>query len=208
MARDNSGPKNEPQYLGVGVPADAADLTELGVYAALVGNRKALTKSAREALAGADRWPGLEVYETDTRDVWLYTGVTDGWQLWFRGWTDYVPALTNMTATLVIGRYCVIRGLVTLRVRASISAMASNPTVSLPINASDALVQHLSGSCALIPASGSDVVGIVRKSSATAVILFYSFISGAVLYANNVSSGSPIVWAGGVFDFTVHYQAG
>lgn len=66
MARDSSGPKNEPRYDALGQPADAADLTELGAYAALVGNRKALTSSARSSLSGSDVWDGLEVFETDT----------------------------------------------------------------------------------------------------------------------------------------------
>lgn len=78
MARDTSGPKNEPRYAATGIPADAADLTELGAYAALVGNRKVLTNTQRVALAGADRWVGLEVYETDTDVSYRYTA--GGWK--------------------------------------------------------------------------------------------------------------------------------
>lgn len=89
MARDTSGPKNEPQYSTNGVPADAADLTELGAYAALVGNRKALTNSQRTGLGGADRWVGLEVYETDTGDVYTYTA--SGWVRTQRKDTGWLP---------------------------------------------------------------------------------------------------------------------
>lgn len=78
MARDSSGPKNEPQYAALGASADAADLTELGAYAALVGNRKVLTSAQRVALAGLDRWVGLEVLETDTEVRYRYTA--SGWK--------------------------------------------------------------------------------------------------------------------------------
>lgn len=78
MARDSSGSKNEPQYSANGQPADAADLTEIAKYAADNGNRKALTSAQRAALSGADRWVGLEVYETDTGLVYEYT--TAGWR--------------------------------------------------------------------------------------------------------------------------------
>jgi hypothetical protein len=78
MARDSSGPKNEPQYSPLGVPADAADLSEVATYAALVGNLKALTAAQRGALAGSDRWVGLLVSETDTGDLWKYTA--GGWK--------------------------------------------------------------------------------------------------------------------------------
>jgi len=79
MARDSSGPKGQPRYDALGVPADAADLTELGDYAALVGNRKALTSAQRQALSGSDRWVGLEVAETDTNLTYIYTA--EGWRL-------------------------------------------------------------------------------------------------------------------------------
>lgn len=70
--RDSSGAKNQPQYAGTGVPADAADLSELGNYAAYVGNRKvgptsnATTPSlGRTTATGADVWDGLEWFDTD-----------------------------------------------------------------------------------------------------------------------------------------------
>ncbi|SBN64464.1 hypothetical protein GA0004736_3424 [Curtobacterium sp. 9128] len=79
MARDSSGPKNEPQYAGTGVPQDAADLTEVARYAAMVGNRKVGASSDRQALTGADVWPGLEFYETDTGLAFVYQSSTAGW---------------------------------------------------------------------------------------------------------------------------------
>lgn len=104
MARDTSGPKNEPRYDTLGAPADAADLTELGAYAALVGNRKALTSAQRTALAGADRWNGLEVYETDTEISYRYTA--SGWKRIpdLRAFAVVVPGtLLTTTATDVPG---------------------------------------------------------------------------------------------------------
>jgi hypothetical protein len=72
MARDTSGPKNEPNYSGIGAPSDAADMTEIATYAARVGNRRADTSANRTAATGADLWEGLEWHETDTGLTYLY----------------------------------------------------------------------------------------------------------------------------------------
>lgn len=77
MARDSSGTKNEPQYAPGGAPADAADLTEIAAYAALVGNLKVLTSTDRGLLSGKDRWVGLHVQESDTGLLWRYG--SGGW---------------------------------------------------------------------------------------------------------------------------------
>lgn len=79
MARDSSGPKNEPRYDPNGVPADAADLTEVAAYAALVGNHKILTSAQRQALSGSDRWIGLLVSESDTANLMTYQYTSGGW---------------------------------------------------------------------------------------------------------------------------------
>lgn len=96
MARDSSGSKNEPQYAGAGAPSTAADLTELGVYAALVGNRKALTNAGRLALTGANRWNGLEVYETDTGRSYVWSGAA-----WIRS-AGADMGVINGTTTITI----------------------------------------------------------------------------------------------------------
>lgn len=72
MARDSSGPKNEPNYSGLGAPADAADLTEVATYAARMGNRRTDTSTNRAAATGADLWEGLEWQETDTGNTLMY----------------------------------------------------------------------------------------------------------------------------------------
>ena len=77
MARDSSGTKNQPQYLGTGGLATAADQNEIANYAADVGNRKVKTAAERAALSGADVWDGLEVFESDTGREYLR--VSGGW---------------------------------------------------------------------------------------------------------------------------------
>ncbi|MFJ3029814.1 hypothetical protein ACIPEQ_13305 [Curtobacterium sp. NPDC087080] len=72
MAQDSWGPKHQPQYSNVGVPADAADLSQIANFAALVGNRKVDTSTARAALGADEKWPGLQWYDTDTLANWLY----------------------------------------------------------------------------------------------------------------------------------------
>lgn len=117
MARDSSGTKNQPQYSSSGVPAQAADLSEVSNYAAGVGNRKTGTSTTRTGLTGADVWDGLEFYETDTGATWLYKG---GWarrQLMRLGrsrlaspltvksastWTDVVSATVTATGGLTL----------------------------------------------------------------------------------------------------------
>lgn len=77
MARDSSGSQNQPQYSSTGVPADAADLSELGNYAALVGNRKTGTTSQRNTATGADVWEGLLWGDTTDKKEYKYT--SGGW---------------------------------------------------------------------------------------------------------------------------------
>lgn len=74
MARDTSGAKNQPQYSPNGAPSDAADLSEVANYAALVGNTKTMTEAERVNLSGADLWDGLEVRTTDTLLRWMRAG--------------------------------------------------------------------------------------------------------------------------------------
>lgn len=71
------GSKNQPQFLGTGAPATAADLNEIANYAALVGNVKVLDTTGRTALSGNQRWPGLIVFDTTTSTLYIWDGA--GW---------------------------------------------------------------------------------------------------------------------------------
>lgn len=103
MARNSSGSKNQPHYATSGAPDDAADLTEVSDYAAANGNRKVGLNADRLALSGADRWEGLEFYETDTRITWYYTA--DGWKprpiVLFRGPINAQQTGVSGTLTLI-----------------------------------------------------------------------------------------------------------
>lgn len=77
MARDSSGPKDEPQYSNSGTPSDGSDLSEIATYAALVGNRKSLPATTRTGLTGSDVWEGLEVH--DQTDKGRYEYINAGW---------------------------------------------------------------------------------------------------------------------------------
>ncbi|MBP1241751.1 hypothetical protein ABID92_000421 [Frigoribacterium sp. PvP120] len=74
MASNSMGPKNEPEYAGGGAPADAADLTEIAKYAALVGNHREGTALERQNLATVEKWKGLLWSDTDTGLLLFYTG--------------------------------------------------------------------------------------------------------------------------------------
>lgn len=140
MARDSTGLRGQPIYDPNGAPSDAADLTEVAQYASDVGNRKAMTKTLRQALSGSGRWVGLTVYETDTGDEWTYTAT--GWYLSSRrdtGWQLLGLALNsgwsvNSADELeyrVVNRTLYLNG----RLRATVGASQSPFATVLPVGA-------------------------------------------------------------------------
>lgn len=80
MAHDSLIARLVPQFSGTGAPADAADLSEVALYAGTYGNFAAETDAARQARSGAALWTGLFVYATDTGLLWQYTAAP-GWQV-------------------------------------------------------------------------------------------------------------------------------
>lgn len=78
---DSYGSHNEPQYDENAPIHDAVEKTELGAYAALVGNHKVGTDAARLALSGNDLWDGLHYTSTDLSPAadWRYD-VPGGWK--------------------------------------------------------------------------------------------------------------------------------
>lgn len=98
MARNSSGPKNEPQYSATGAPSDAADLSEVATYAATVGNRKVGTTSARTALSGADVWEGLDFWDTTLNVLFRYR--SGAWTQVYAGTNLVIPtAVSGGTVT-------------------------------------------------------------------------------------------------------------
>jgi hypothetical protein len=89
MARDSSGPKNEPQYAGTGAPSDAADLSEVATYAANVGNRKVGTTTTRTGLSGADVWEGLDFWDTTLNALFRYR--SGAWTQVYSGTNLIIP---------------------------------------------------------------------------------------------------------------------
>jgi hypothetical protein len=148
MARDSSGTKNQPQYATTGAPADAADMSEIANYAAAIGNRVTGTSAQRTGNLlpfGAGTlaytpWEGLEWDETDTGMVYRYT--SGAWLMKSNLWTTYTPTVVGIVVgtggttvaqwrregDLVRVRYCFTLG-------SSGASVASNPTVTLPVNA-------------------------------------------------------------------------
>lgn len=106
MARDNSGTKNEPQYTTTGAPADAADLTEIALYASTVGNRKvgptthATPSLGRTTSTGSDVWEGL--LWGDTTDGWEYRYTSGAWVQWGKA-KDGVKLIRTGTAGVFTG---------------------------------------------------------------------------------------------------------
>ena len=158
---------------------------------------------------GVWRWSGTTAQMTaftvapngfswfNTTDSSEYVRKSGAWYLWSRPWTTYTPTVTGFTLSggvFSTARYRVQQGIVTVKIRAAVSSMTGNPGVSLPINASDSLVETLPGSVTLIPGAGSEAVGFTRKSSNNSVIFYAGFPVGSILYLNNISSTYPIPW--------------
>jgi len=99
MARDSSGTKNQPQYAGTGAPADAADMSEIANYAALVGNRKIGPSSARTTATGADVWEGLEWWDTTLNTVFVMQSGT--WRASGTGLVPVIPASVAGTGVVL-----------------------------------------------------------------------------------------------------------
>lgn len=101
MARDSSGSQNQPQYSGAGGPADAADLSEIANYAAIVGNRKvgptthATPNLGRTTSTGSDVWEGL--MWRDTTDGFTYEYKSGGWVFLYSGTVAYTPTFSRIT---------------------------------------------------------------------------------------------------------------
>lgn len=88
MARDSQGSHGHPQYSTSGVPADATDMSELGNYAALVGNIVVGTTTQRNAptlpapFNPIPFWEGLWWSDITDGQLYRFTGGS-----WVRGGT-------------------------------------------------------------------------------------------------------------------------
>lgn len=109
MARDTSGSKNQPQYVNGGVSAQAADLTEVALYASLIGNRKigpttgtatgpGGMNTGRTTSSGADVWEGLEWHDTTDGNTYKY--LSGSWVLVFgdTGWSTLTVSGTGWSS--------------------------------------------------------------------------------------------------------------
>ena len=204
------------------IPTGALELATLRVYAGTTAtnggaNTLVNTYTMTAARGGVvplrtkaelDAWTnpadGQEAYviaETST-----YRRVGGAWRLRERPWTAYTPTLTNVTAPAAWAKYKVDAGVVTVRFRIPPTAMGSNPSMLLPVDAVDAVVEHLTCGISAMPSTGSEVVCVARRASAQSVTFFYYFISGSTVYINNISSSVPINWTGGALQGMFQYE--
>jgi len=205
MARDSSGSKNEPQYDPNGIPADAADLTEVAAYAALVGNSKVLTDAQRVALAGADRWVGMTVYCTDTGVLWRYKAT--GWAVMMTEWADYNAAVTGLTVGngVLRTKWRQIDKLVDVIVEltAGSSTVPTGPLVfQFPVPPVDTVMHRHFGEGLIRIGVGVFPIQPRMSGGATFSLATMAVTSGtAVRVGENVSQTFPTTgsWSGGSF---------
>lgn len=142
MARDTSGPKNEPQYNGSGVPADAADMTEIAAYAAFVGNMKAGpttgtatgpggANTGRTTSSGADVWEGLEWWDTSLKQKFRYTN--GGWVPVYSGTNLITPS--SVGGGTISGGRAVFTGASSVSVNGVFSSAFDNYVIKIKTTA-------------------------------------------------------------------------
>lgn len=165
------------------------------------GDESMFSVATTAGLPASGNWPGRMLMTRDTGAVWVYRS---SWQMLMMPWTTYTPTVSGCVAT-ADAAYKIEGEVVTVRYRLSVTSMASNPGISLPVNALSG-VEHLAGASALIPASGSEAPAVVRKSAPGAVVFYSTFVSGGNVYINNISAGVPINFAGAEIAGTFSYR--
>jgi len=211
MAVDATGTKNEPIFYATGAPEVDVDPSAVATYAAKVGNRRVDTTAMRTAATGKDVWEGLEWYDTDLDEVYLYTGA--GWKLWHKQWTAYTPTTANVTGSPTItARYAVASGIVRVKIHVLLNGanFGTNPTFTLPITALTILGFEMPGIGAARDISPSAIWLVAAGLQTTTTVGVAAMASGAgvVNVSSNVSAVSPFTWAAGDMlniDFT--YEA-
>lgn len=214
MARDSTGEKGQPQYAGSGVPQDAADLTEVAAYAALVGNRKAGTTAERnQALADGETWDGLEWY--DLTDGNLYLFQAGSWLPLLSRWTDFSPQYTGMSGGTT--RYSKVRRtLDSAQVRFSwtlgnfpnIGRIALTPPIPIASWVDDT---DVIGTVEFIDTAATDqrYIGPVINSNGSALALYQQTTATAVgspTITSGTTSSTPFQWTSGDrIRFTLDY---
>lgn len=137
MAHDSLSTKSQPHYSTAGVPATAADFTEVSDYAALVGNRKALPHATRLLATGTDVWEGLDWYETDLGFTYRYMG--GSWVLVNMPWVDFTPSVAGLSigggGTLLFSKLRVTNGECQARIgwRLGTSPTVNDVVVAYPV---------------------------------------------------------------------------
>lgn len=204
------------------IPTGALELATLRVYAgttAANGGANTLVNTFAMTVARGgtvpfrtktelDAWTnpidGQEAYVIAESSTYRRQG--GAWRLWERAWATYAPTFTNVTAPAAVVKYKVDAGVVTVRFNIPPTAMGSNPSMSLPIDAADSIVEHLSSGIGAFPAAGSEVVCVARRASASSVTFYYYFISGTTVYINNIASSAPINWTNGSLRGQFQYE--
>lgn len=183
---DSLGSKNVPQYSTIGAPADAADLTEVAAFAALMGNYREDVDSVRAGLSGAALYDGLRFYSTDTGVSWLYQAA-NGWVI-----TGISPAP---------GLICPLGGAQSVGGSlALISAAYGTPTLNRGFTSfsSGILTAKYAGvydvTAALVFATSSTQTIVITKNSASAST---GVIAQQQVTGITIDASTPVVLAAG-----------
>lgn len=209
MAVDSTGTKNEPIFFANGSPEVDVDPTAVAAYAAKVGNRRVGTTAERTAATGKDVWEGLEWFDTDLDEVFIY--LSGGWTEWAHDWKAYTSTPTNVSGGTLTGRFRRNGKRIDVHIRHVLAAagVIGQPSYTLPVNAADAALEWLNGTVLFADASpGTEFLGVVRKSDAGLVRPYALAASTSYVQFVNVSATVPFTWAvNDIIDLQFSYEA-
>lgn len=206
MAHDSLGLDNEPQFANPGVPADAADLTELGLYSAKTGNRRKGTNADRLALVASEMRDGVEFVETDTTITYLRLSGT--WVPWSSNWITYTPTVTGITlgtgGTLVT-RHRYVNGDVKVTYVVTLGsagfAVGTLPTITFPVTAIAPAItnQGLAGRVTFWQSGGANptISGDHSYSGTSTTAFRLLAYPNTVGVPQPVTAAAPWTWAAG-----------
>lgn len=134
-------------------------------------------------------------YQTDNDILYRYDGAA--WDEWYVPWRSYVPLTTNISGGTVTATYSRLGDMVYVKILLLLAGanFTGQPEFSLPINHASSDIEWLDGTVLLRDSSPvTEILGIIRKTSVSAVNPYV--LSSSTPYAQfaNVSATVPFTW--------------
>jgi len=117
-------------------------------------------------------------------------------------WTTYSPTITNFTlgnGAITTARYTQVGKTVKVSILVTLgstSAMGTQPTITLPVTATNTYVadRHNFGVANLTDATTADIMGIIGYKSTTTVVLYAAQANSVYVQRINIDVSTPFTW--------------